>query len=132
LGRNTGVDNADALATQQVQHSLGFLVGDHELDLDGHVRRELEEVLFVQDAMPSVTGNRAKRRAAANTQLFSLFEQPLVQDDVRLLAILVNVKAQQLAVHRACLLSSRERTCVSTAAIMAPPTRRAREPSEFR
>src|SRR6187401_3351485 len=101
LGGNTGVDNAHTLATQQLQQSLGFLVGDHEFDLDGHVRRELEEVLFVQDAMPSVTGNRTKRRAAADTQHFGLFEQPLVQGDMSLLAILLNVEAQQLAVHRA-------------------------------
>src|SRR4030095_2149414 len=129
---NTGVDNADALAMQQLQQSLGFVVGHDEFDLDGHVRRQLEEVLVVQDARPSVTGNRAKRRAAANTQHFGLFEQPLVQGDARLLAILMNVKAQQLAVHRDSPFARRARNRLSAAAVIALPTRRARERSEFR
>src|SRR5206468_4396324 len=90
---------ADALALQQRQQLFRFLVGDHELDLDRHCRGELEEMLLVEDAMPSVSGDGAKRGSAVNSQSFRLFEQPLVHCDVMMDAIFVHVKTKQRTGH---------------------------------
>src|SRR5215475_6317763 len=76
LGGHAGVEDADSLLPQQREQLLGFFVGDHELDLDRRVGRELEEVLLVQDAVAPETGNRPESGSAVDAELLRLLEQP--------------------------------------------------------
>src|SRR5205085_7629161 len=89
------------LLPQQRKKPIRFVVVDGEIDLDGEIARELEEMLFVQYALPSIARYRAKRRSARNAELLRLLEQPLVEQHMAVLAILVQAKAQQRAVHHA-------------------------------
>src|SRR5215468_9740708 len=97
--RNAGVEDADPLFAQQREQLLGLLVGDDELDLDGGIGRQLEEVLLVQDTVAAEAGNRAKRRTAVNAQLLGLLEQPLEQGDVAMGPVFVDVEAQDGSSH---------------------------------
>ena len=74
-------------------------VVDRELDLDGQVRRELEEMLLVQDAVTAESGDRPKRRASVDPHRLRLLEQPFVQRDVPVHAVLVQVETQQRPGH---------------------------------
>src|SRR6266545_2532093 len=82
LGGHASVEDADALPAQELQELLRLLVRHHEFDLDGHVRRELEKVLLVQDAMPAETRDRPECRPAVNAEPLRLFEKPFEQRDV--------------------------------------------------
>src|ERR1043165_4201000 len=96
---NSRVENADPLASQQSQQSVGFGLGGDEFDHDGHVGRELEEMLFVQDAMTPESGDGAKCRSATDTGLLRLLEQPFEQRDMVVDATFMHVKPQYRAFH---------------------------------
>src|ERR1039457_6853534 len=49
-------------------------------------------MLFVQDAVVAVTGDRAKCRASWYADYLSLFQQPFVQQDVMVFPVFVHVK----------------------------------------
>src|SRR4029450_605027 len=76
FGRQAGVENAHPLCPQQRQEFFRFLVADDELDDDCHLRGELEEMLFVQDAVAAEAGDRAERRTAVDARLLRRLEAP--------------------------------------------------------
>src|SRR5436309_2578195 len=99
LGHRAGVENAYPLRAQECEHLFGFFVADDELDCHGHVGRELEEMLFVEDTVAAEAGHRAERRPAVDTHLLGLLEQPLEQGDVTVRAVLMHVEAKQRTSH---------------------------------
>src|SRR5438094_1214834 len=61
LTHYAGVENAYPLLPQKREHLFGFFVADDEFDRHGHIGGELEEMLFMEDAVATEAGDRAKR-----------------------------------------------------------------------
>src|SRR5882724_815657 len=99
LDRDAHVERWDSLTADQIEQPLRFLVGHREIDRDREIAGQLEKMLFVKNAVAPKAGDGAKRRAAVDAQLFRLLEQPFVEQDVIVLAILVDVKAKQSPFH---------------------------------
>src|SRR5438105_6099911 len=99
--RHARVENADLRVANEGQQSVGVRIAHRKIDLDGHIAREFEEMLFVKHAVTPEARDRAKCGAAVDPQFLRLLEQPLVEQDVVVLAILVHIKAQQRPFHRA-------------------------------
>src|SRR5439155_1100638 len=74
-------------------------LAQQEFDLDREIAGQFEEVLLVQHAVAAVAGDRAKGRAAVNPRLFGRLEQPFVEQDAVVLAVLVHIEAQTGALH---------------------------------
>src|SRR5512132_4320675 len=99
FGGYAGVEDAYPLLAQEREQFGSFFVADDELDRHGHVGRELEEMLFVEDAVPTEAGDCAECRPAVDAHLLRLLEQPFEQGDVTVRAVLVHIEAKQRASH---------------------------------
>src|SRR6267143_1873870 len=91
--------NAYLLAPQQDEQCLRLLIAQQEFDLDREIAGQFEEVLLVQHAVATVAGNRAESRTAVNPCLLSRLEQPFVEQDAVVLAVLVHIEAEVGAFH---------------------------------
>src|SRR5581483_10815416 len=101
LDRRPDVDDADARLLHHFQDAFGVGVAHQEFDFDRQIARQLEEVLLVDHAVTAETRDTAEYRPAADTDLFRLLEQPLVEQDVVVLAVLVHVEPEVSALHAA-------------------------------
>src|SRR5574337_849643 len=73
------IRGVDVRLAHQLQQHLGLILLQQKLDLDRKVVGQFEELLLMQHAMPTKAGDRAKHRAAAETMLLCLLQQPLGQ-----------------------------------------------------
>src|SRR5438552_14641394 len=126
-----GVKHAHLLAPQQAEQGLRLLIAQQEFDLDREIAGQLEEVLLVQHAVAAVAGDRAKGRAAVNLRLLGRLEQPFVEQDAVVLAVLVHIEAQTGALHDylrmrriepmpAKVMTMEPTTCAPTSAAVHP------------
>src|SRR6266480_1501023 len=126
-----GVKDPHLLALQQAEQCLRLLIAEQEFDLDREIAGQFEEVLLVQHAVATVAGNRAKSRAAVSPCLLGRLEQPFVEQDALVLAVLVHVEAKIGALHDylrmrrietmpAKVMTMEPTTCAPTSAAVQP------------
>jgi hypothetical protein len=92
FGGQLGVKKMDTLALDELEEFLSVLFFQHELDLDGHISRQLEKMLFVQDAIVAVAGDGAECRTARYADFLRLLQQPFVQQNVMMFSVFVYVE----------------------------------------
>jgi len=86
MAKWAGVKDTEFFLANQIEQTLPFFLGDHELDLDTAASRQFEEMIFMQGMASSETmqgmassetANRPKRRTAPDSELIASLEQPL-------------------------------------------------------
>jgi len=82
------------LPLNQFEELRRLLITDHEHDFHRQIARQLEEMVFMQDAVPAKPSNGAKSRTAVDAQLLGLFQQPFIEQNAVMPAMLGDVELQ--------------------------------------
>src|ERR1700677_2374403 len=125
--RNAGVENRNLLLVDQAEELLCLLIGDDELDFDGKRAREFDEPGFAQFVMAPKPCHRLECRAAVDTALIGLNQQPFPEQPALMALPLVYVKPQERALHSDSLGNFHRGECQPLSSPMLARNRRLRK-----